>query len=206
HHPDRRHARFDAGQLSGGFAQRHRRAGGDTHRDGDFGVSGFDLYADHPGRLAGGSGSVGRGSRPAMARLAAPRTEKEKERTQRVAPLPSDVDGRPPWETAEHRQPAEYAILEEPSPQPGAYATIEEIPICQVEDLAPVPDLFPALLPAKEPRTLAPQFDPVFRLPPTDLLNQPPERNPYDEQELKDTASRIKAKFEEFHVLGNVVQ
>ena len=45
-------------------------------------------------------------------------------------------------------------------------------------------------------------------LPPaaTDLLNEPPARNPYDEQELKDTASRIKAKFEEFNVLGNVVQ
>jgi S-DNA-T family DNA segregation ATPase FtsK/SpoIIIE len=136
-------------------------------------------------------------------RRAAPR--REKERTQRVAPLPSDVDGRAPWETGEHRQPAEYASVEEPSPRPGA--AIEEIPICQVEDLAPVPDLFPALLPAKEPpRTLAPQFDPVFRLPPTDLLNQPPDRNLYDEQELKDTASRIKAKFEEFHVLGNVVQ
>jgi S-DNA-T family DNA segregation ATPase FtsK/SpoIIIE len=150
--------------------------------------------------------SIEKAKARAAARRASPRTEKEKERTQRVAPLPSDVDGRPPWETAEHRQPAEYAIVEEPSPQPGAYATIEEIPICQVEDLAPVPDLFPALLPAKEPRTPAPQFDPVFRLPPTDLLNQPPERNPYDEQELKDTASRIKAKFEEFHVLGNVVQ
>jgi S-DNA-T family DNA segregation ATPase FtsK/SpoIIIE len=122
-----------------------------------------------------------------------------------VAPLPSDVDGRAPWETGEHRQPAEYASVEEPSPRPGA--AIEEIPICQVEDLAPVPDLFPALLPVKEPpRTPAPQFDPVFRLPPTDLLNQPPDRNLYDEQELKDTASRIKAKFEEFHVLGNVVQ
>ena len=33
-----------------------------------------------------------------------------------------------------------------------------------------------------------------------------PGRNPYDEQELKETASRIKAKFEEFNVLGNVVQ
>ena len=49
-------------------------------------------------------------------------------------------------------------------------------------------------------------IDPVFRLPPTDLLNEPPARNPYDEQELKETAGRIKAKFEEFNVLGNVVQ
>jgi S-DNA-T family DNA segregation ATPase FtsK/SpoIIIE len=134
------------------------------------------------------------------------RNEKEKERTQKVAPLPSDVDGRAPWETAEHPQPAEYASVEEPSPRPGTYATIQEIPICQVSELAPVPDLFPALLPARDAGRTLPHIDPVFRLPPTDLLNEPPVRNPYDEQELKDTASRIKAKFEEFNVLGNVVQ
>jgi len=134
------------------------------------------------------------------------RNEKEKERTQKVAPLPSDVEGRAPWETAEHPQPAEYASVEEPSPRPGTYPTIQEIPICQVSELAPVPDLFPALLPARDAGRTLPHIDPVFRLPPTDLLNEPPVRNPYDEQELKDTASRIKAKFEEFHVLGNVVQ
>ncbi len=134
------------------------------------------------------------------------RNEKEKERTQKVAPLPSDVEGRAPWETAEHPQPAEYASVEEPSPRPGTYPTIQEIPICQVSELAPVPDLFPALLPARDAGRTLPHIDPVFRLPPTDLLNEPPVRNPYDEQELKDTASRIKAKFEEFNVLGNVVQ
>ena len=98
--------------------------------------------------------------------------------------------------------------MEEPSPRPGTHDPVEEeIPICQVEELAPVPDLFPALLPAKDgTRTLTHRIDPVFRLPPTDLLNEAPARNPYDEQELKDTASRIKAKFEEFNVLGNVVQ
>src|SRR5450756_2147427 len=84
------------------------------------------------------------------------RNEKEKERTQKVAPLPSDVDGRAPWETAEHPQPAEYASVEEPSPRPGTYPTIQEIPICQVSELAPVPDLFPALLPARDAgRTLS---------------------------------------------------
>src|ERR1019366_758306 len=31
-------------------------------------------------------------------------------------------------------------------------------------------------------------------------------RSPYDEQELKDIAVRIKSKFEEFNVLGSVVQ
>ena len=152
--------------------------------------------------------SIERAKLKAAARRAATRTEKarqENERTQKVAPLPSDVDGRAPWETGEHPQPVEYASVEEPSPRLGA--SIEEIPICEVEQLAPVPDLFPALLPARDAtRSIPSHIDPVFRLPSTDLLNDPPPRNPYDEAELKETASRIKAKFEEFNVLGNVVQ
>ena len=153
--------------------------------------------------------SIEKAKLKAAARRVATRTEKlrqENERTQKVAPLPSDVDGRAPWETEEHPQPVEYASVEEPSPRPGTYAAIEEIPICEVEQLAPVPELFPALLPARDATRSLPHIDPVFRLPPTDLLNDPPPRNPYDEAELKETASRIKAKFEEFNVLGNVVQ
>ena len=46
----------------------------------------------------------------------------------------------------------------------------------------------------------------TYTLPPTDLLNQPLERAGFDSQELKDVAAKIKAKFEEFNVLGNVVQ
>ncbi|MEO8593309.1 MAG: DNA translocase FtsK [Candidatus Solibacter sp.] len=125
----------------------------------------------------------------------------------RVTPLPSDVDGRAPWESAEI-QPREYATVEEPAPLHGSYATIEEIPICQVDEAAPpAEELFPALLPGKDTgRGAKSEIHPVFRLPPTDFLNEAAARNPYDEQELKETASRIKAKFEEFHVLGNVVQ
>ena len=46
----------------------------------------------------------------------------------------------------------------------------------------------------------------MYKLPSTELLNEPPARNIYDEQELKDTAARIKAEFQEFNVLGNAVQ
>ncbi|MCU1239211.1 MAG: translocase FtsK [Candidatus Solibacter sp.] len=145
----------------------------------------------------------------------APRKEKEPKTTKTlpITPLHSDVTGRPPWETNDqgNGQPqlAEYASVEEPSPLPAAYATMEEIPICPVEDMAPVPDPFPALTAAtaKENARPAPlHIDPVFRLPSTELLNPPPPRNPFDEQELKETASNIKAKFEEFNVMGNVVQ
>ena len=45
-----------------------------------------------------------------------------------------------------------------------------------------------------------------YQFPPTSLLSEPEGRNPYDAQELKDIAARIKSKFEEFKILGSVVQ
>jgi S-DNA-T family DNA segregation ATPase FtsK/SpoIIIE len=45
-----------------------------------------------------------------------------------------------------------------------------------------------------------------YQLPATELLNEIPERNGYDGQELKEIASRIKSKLEEFNVRGSVVQ
>lgn len=45
-----------------------------------------------------------------------------------------------------------------------------------------------------------------YRLPPTNLLHEVPAGNGYDSQELKEVASRIKSKLEEFNVRGSVVQ
>jgi S-DNA-T family DNA segregation ATPase FtsK/SpoIIIE len=135
------------------------------------------------------------------------KAQKDQTRNDRTMP---DQTGRlasaslPPWEESAAAaapgeapvQPAGEAAEAEPVP-------IEEIPICEVEDLPLVPlpvplaDVRPA---PPEPRQ---QF---YQLPPTTLLNEIPTRSPYDEQELKDTAGRIKSKFEEFSVLGNVVQ
>ncbi len=133
-------------------------------------------------------------------------------------------DDTPPWQTHAGETPGETAsaaYIEEEGPLPTEYATVEEIPIVPVEDLAPLPSPFAPPVHATEIRPpgsgmrpgdtgTRPAADearhPVFRLPPTSLLNEPPGRNAYDEQELKDTAARIKAKFEEFSVLGNVVQ
>ncbi|MBV9503540.1 MAG: DUF87 domain-containing protein, partial [Acidobacteriia bacterium] len=97
--------------------------------------------------------------------------------------------------------------IEDP-PETGEYSTIEEIPICPIEELAPaevpIPQAPAALAIVPDPRRET--VRPSFELPATALLNEAPGRNPYDEQELKDTALRIKAKFQEFNVLGNVVQ
>ncbi|MGA2771268.1 MAG: DNA translocase FtsK 4TM domain-containing protein [Bryobacteraceae bacterium] len=112
------------------------------------------------------------------------------------APATADA---PPWQSPQ--EPAPPSLVEEP----------EEIPICPIEDIDPDPRPLaphPALLvraPARESGG-HPARPLVFRLPSTDLLNEVPARNSYDEQELKDTAARIKAKFDEFNVFGSVVQ
>ena len=102
----------------------------------------------------------------------------------------------PPWDE------------EEPAAAESGYSEIEEIPICPMETYERSPEP-PGPPPPIEPPVLRPErhFRPLmFKLPPSALLNEAPGRNPYDEQELKDTAVRIKAKFEEFNVLGNVTQ
>ena len=79
-----------------------------------------------------------------------------------------------------------------------------EIPIVPLEDNRPPESAFAAPLTAT-PAPPSP-ISHVYRIPPTSLLNEAPARNQYDEQELKDIAARIKSKFEEFNVLGSVVQ
>ena len=100
----------------------------------------------------------------------------------------------PPWETAHDATPAD-AEAEDPE-----YASIHEIPICPIEDLPPEPA--PALVPDHRPAPAPTERKPMmFEMPSTELLNEIPGRSAYDEQELKDTAVRIKSKFEEFNVL-----
>jgi len=92
---------------------------------------------------------------------------------------------------------------ERPPSQPTLDFPAEDIPICPLEGAAPAPVARKsAPRPAPEPR----HASTTFRLPTTDLLNEPQGRAAYDEQELKDVAARVKAKFEEFNVLGSVVQ
>jgi S-DNA-T family DNA segregation ATPase FtsK/SpoIIIE len=128
--------------------------------------------------------------------------KKAGQKTGTAVPVPGPTAGdTPPW--------AEESSTAQPAPEPaGESAAIEEIPICPLEDLEPAAqpaDPAPAAVPpvVADRRPAAPL---MFELPSTDLLNEPPSRNPYDEQELKETAARIKGKYEEFNVFGNVVQ
>ena len=148
-------------------------------------------------------------ARRAPVRAEKPRKEEEREpeATRRVAPLPSDVDGRAPWET--RRGAAARGIRQ----RGRAVAAARNLRQRRRDSDLPGGGTGAGAGPV--PRAAARQggdaarsarIDPVFRLPPTDLLNEAPARNPYDEQELKDIAGRIKSKFEEFNVLGIVVQ
>ncbi len=93
------------------------------------------------------------------------------------------------------------AVIEQPRVE-------EEIPIVSLEELGPPREdvLPPAPVAAEPAKRESRKPRSIWKLPVTALLKEPDERNTYDSAELKETASRIKAKFEEFNVLGNVVQ
>ena len=84
------------------------------------------------------------------------------------------------------------ALEQQPVIRPQAPAPEVEADLPWEEEIAPAKPL------AKRKR--------IYRLPPTDLLNEIPAGSGYDSQELKEVASRIKSKLEEFNVRGSVVQ
>ncbi len=60
--------------------------------------------------------------------------------------------------------------------------------------------------PFSGPSRPAPKRRRAYKLPPTELLNEVPPGSGFDSQELKEVASGIKSKLEEFNVRGSVVQ
>jgi S-DNA-T family DNA segregation ATPase FtsK/SpoIIIE len=94
---------------------------------------------------------------------------------------------------------------------PTSSLPIEDIPIRMLEP-TPVSQQMVEIPPAAPPRLSSKPEGPPrkqrtdFQLPPTTLLTEPVARSAFDTQELKETAARIKSKFEEFNVLGNVTQ
>ena len=136
------------------------------------------------------------------------RTLIAKERAEKRA-LRRAMAAREAQEEATHVE-QQRQMVEDPVPQ-----TVEDIPIRMLEYAAPEPIALEAEAPAPPelPRARASKsYEPprkpktAFRLPPTELLQEPPGRSSFDTLELKETAARIKAKFEEFNVRGSVVQ
>ena len=110
------------------------------------------------------------------------------------------------------------------SPRKAPQPEIEDIPIRPLERQPPFEPTMP--LPPPIPAALAAASAPAtsagtatrrareaprkersrFELPPTNILQEPAGRSAYDSFELKEIAANIKSKFEEFNVLGSVVQ
>ena len=109
-----------------------------------------------------------------------------------------------PWD-----EPSSRSRMPEQSGEfTGLPASPGEIPIRRLDEEDPTPAHaadFPFNKPAKA-RESAVNLPTIYRLPSTELLNAIPQRSAFDEQELKNTAAAIKSKFEEFNVLGSVVQ
>jgi S-DNA-T family DNA segregation ATPase FtsK/SpoIIIE len=123
----------------------------------------------------------------------------------------------------------ESVLSMEPAAQPVSQPAPEQPPFDMTDDLPPQEADIPIRTlaesaPRPEPTPVEPvaaafseAFDeeeesaPVkrrrpYELPPTALLHAIPEGSGYDSFELKDVASRIKSKLEEFNVRGSVVQ
>ena len=131
------------------------------------------------------------------------KTAAETKSAKKSKPAPTvTLDEAPPWQEGSESGPEADPVLEPPRKTPAAeQIPFEEIPICQLEEPEPAPLVPP---PARAPEP--PRHNPLYRLPSTTLLNEPPVRSAFDEQELKNIAAAVKSKFEEFNVFGSVVQ
>ena len=107
-----------------------------------------------------------------------------------------------PWEEAEPESPEDIPIraLEELNPQTAPPS--DPIPAPTPE---PVAESDSQLQPLNRKPKTAPKRR-MYEIPSTELLHEPAARSPYDSEELRETAVKIKSKFEEFNVLGTVTQ
>ncbi|MBM3760026.1 MAG: DNA translocase FtsK [Acidobacteria bacterium] len=125
----------------------------------------------------------------------------------RTPPKRSEEEGLdlPPWETKTvvSSMPAYEA---EPAEAQETGSDDGYIPIKTLEEIPAPPEPAPPPAPVQKSRASQAPTPNLYKLPPTGMLKEPQARNVFDSQELRDTASRIKERFEEFGVLGNVVQ
>lgn len=119
--------------------------------------------------------------------------------------MPLD-DQAPPWASKRTVQEVETEARADVQEDAHSEEEEEEIPIRALEEPPWEKPLAPAPLEAESGRRRKERTGRAYVMPATSLLNEVPPRNPYDEQELKETAAKIKSKFEEFNVLGSVVQ
>jgi S-DNA-T family DNA segregation ATPase FtsK/SpoIIIE len=136
---------------------------------------------------------------PAEADSARPR--RSRQTAEPVAVAASEDDTRPPFDLAPESSEAPAAENEEEIP----IRTLAYQPVIRKEP-EPEPEPEPEFEEHISPETIAPKRRKTYKLPSTELLNEVPAGSGYDGQELKEIASRIKSKLEEFNVRGSVTQ
>jgi S-DNA-T family DNA segregation ATPase FtsK/SpoIIIE len=124
-----------------------------------------------------------------------------------VAESPRARKAKPQPDSPPIVDPLERVPWEEPEESPFPIEDIpihmlEPTPVSQLMDIPPAAPTRASSKPEAPPRKQRTDF----RLPPTSLLTEPAVRSAFDSQELKEIAARIKSKFEEFNVHGNVTQ
>ncbi len=134
-------------------------------------------------------------NRPDRRRDPEPESEVAPELPPPAAQAPPVAEDEPPFEPDIPIRTLEDELRADRAPSPML-----------VEPPPPEPVRPPAPKPAPLPAAPAAPARHVYRLPPTSLLNEPAPRPAYVEEELKQIAGRIRSKFEEFNVLGSVVQ
>ena len=154
------------------------------------------------------------------ARMASAQERAEQRAAERAERRAAQAAAAPP--PIESPVPPEIPVMEQTDRQPMEEPPVHhDIPIHELEyqpppsssrppweESVPEPAPEPEPAPVRKPRKPAPEITehPAYRSPSTELLNEVPARNPFDSLELKEIATRIKSKFEEFNVHGNVVQ
>ena len=133
----------------------------------------------------------------------------------RTPPRRAEDEGSelPPWETKTVASTtpsigsADTKEVDSDTPDPDfiPIKNLADIPAPADSSPAPTSSASVVLAPAKSRAKVA-NANTLYKLPPTGMLSEPQARSIFDSQELRDTASRIKERFEEFGVLGNVVQ
>lgn len=146
------------------------------------------------------------------------RAEQKARKTARPAqePEPAQVELPAPPVSTMYSEAPPWDVESSSASMPEGEPLEDEIPIRALDEYQPAAaGSLPVPPPPAEPEPLPVASSPArparkprssFRLPSTDLLQEAQARPPYDTQELKDIAARIKTKFEEFNVLGSVVQ
>ena len=140
--------------------------------------------------------AVLREQRPVKADVPAPADPARVKSTATSARVPEPGYDAPPFDLDEQPDP-------EPEPHEIPIRTLDYQPITRDTMAEPPP---PAPLKPVLEHAISSKKRRLWKLPSTNLLHEVPAGNGYDSQELKEVASRIKSKLEEFNVRGSVVQ